>query len=263
MNLISKKEMHSLLGKLSHAAGLLIVMRPSMDPLWAAWAAPSPDDHPGCVWAMQILTEVTWFHTFFKGNGTRIERYFSVAAFNRVGTLVEIGTDASPWGLGGWLSIDGTITHYFSSRVDKFDVDKFKYQIGDANGQQLWEALAALVAIDLWSEQWLTDRVVLKVRSDNVSAFTLLTTMRPPPAKDDDGHRVPNTTMAIVARELAMRLVNLSFPPDAEHAPGTGHIIADKLSRVHAPSGNGIVSSDLHPALVNAQVTIAPERKPE
>ena len=180
-----------------------------------------------------------------------------------MGTLVEIGTDASPWGLGGWLSIDGTITHYFSSRIDKFDVDKFKYQIGDANGQQLWEALAVLVAIDLWSEKWLTDRVVLKVRSDNVSALTLLTTMRPPPAKDDDGHRVPNTTMAVIARELAMRLVNLSFPPDAEHTPGTGHIIADKLSRVHAPSGNGVVSSDLHPALVNAQETIAPERKPE
>ena len=33
VNLISKKELHSLLGKLSHAAGLLIVLRPFMDPL--------------------------------------------------------------------------------------------------------------------------------------------------------------------------------------------------------------------------------------
>ena len=96
-----------------------------------------------------------------------------MAAFNRVGTLVEIGIDASPWGLGSWLSIDGAIAHYFSSRIDKFDVDKFKYKIGDAKSQQLWEALAVLVAIDLWSDQWLTDRVVLNVRSDNVSALTL------------------------------------------------------------------------------------------
>ena len=74
-------------------------------------------------------------------------------------------------------------------------------------------ALAVIVAIDLWSDQWLTDRVVLKVRSDNLSSLTLLTKMRPPPARDDDGYRVPNTTMAVVARELAMRLVNMSFPP--------------------------------------------------
>ena len=35
-NLVTKKELHSLLGKLNHAAGLLIVMRPFLDPLWAA-----------------------------------------------------------------------------------------------------------------------------------------------------------------------------------------------------------------------------------
>ena len=118
------------------------------------------------------------------------------------------------------------------------------------------------MAIDLWSDQWLTDRVVLKVRSDNVSALTLLTKMRPPPARDDDGHRVPNATMAVVARELAMRLVNMSFPPDAEHTPGIGHSIADRLSLVHAPTGTGIVSTDLHPALVTVQETIAPVREP-
>ena len=33
MNLIPKKELHSLIGKLSHAAGLLIIMRPFLEPL--------------------------------------------------------------------------------------------------------------------------------------------------------------------------------------------------------------------------------------
>ena len=50
-NITSKKELRSLVGKLGHAAGLLIVMRPFLDPIWAAWAAPSPAGHPGCVWA--------------------------------------------------------------------------------------------------------------------------------------------------------------------------------------------------------------------
>ena len=88
--------------------------------------------------------------------------------------------------------------------------------IGEAKGQQLWKALAILVAIDLWAKEWLQQRVVLKVRSDKVTALTLLTKMRPP---------IP--TIAIVARELAMRLVDMSFPPDAEHTPGLGHVLAD------------------------------------
>ena len=32
----SKKDLHSLIGKLGHAAGPLIIMRPFLDPLWAA-----------------------------------------------------------------------------------------------------------------------------------------------------------------------------------------------------------------------------------
>ena len=69
--------------------------------------------------------------------------------------------------------------------------------------------------------------------------------------------------MAVVARQLAMRRVHMSFPPDAEHTPGVGRVIADRLSRVHPPSGTGPVTNDLHPALANAQESTAPERNPE
>ena len=92
-----------------------------------------------------------------------LERYFSVTAFNRSGTVVEFGTDASPWGLGGYLIVDGTLTKYFSSPIDSFDAQRFKYATGDAAGQQLWEALAILVAVDIWSPECLRERVVLKV----------------------------------------------------------------------------------------------------
>lgn len=108
---IPKKEIHSLIGKLGHAAGLLIVMRPLLDPLLAAWAALGPAGHPACGWTRHVTTEMHWFYTFFNNKGAKVERYFSLDAFNRVGTVVEIGTDASPWGMGGWLSIDGAIAH--------------------------------------------------------------------------------------------------------------------------------------------------------
>ena len=106
-----------------------------------------------------------------------------------------------------------------------------------------------LTAIDLWSRTWKQRRIVLKITGDNVTALTLVTKMRP-----------PSPVLAIIARELALRLVELSFPPDAQHTPGVGHIFADKLSRVFSPTGKGTLTPDLHPAMATAQVAEAPVR---
>ena len=119
---------------------------------------------------------------------------------------------------------------------------------GSPDGQQIWECLAVLVAIDIWSEHWQKSRIVLKVKADNVSALTLLIQMRPGSPK-----------IAIIARELALRLVELSFPPDALHTPGVAHVIADRLSRVYAPGASGI-PSQCHHALAMAAETATPAR---
>ena len=91
--------------------------------------------------------------------------------------------------------------------------------------------------------------MVLKIRGDNVGALVLCIKMRP-----------ANATIAIVARELALRLAELSFPPDAVHTPGVAHVLADRLSRVFAPNGSGIVDKNIHPALANAKLTKVPDR---
>ena len=59
--------------------------------------------HSGCVWINQSRTELKWFHISLSGSGATIERFFSLDAFNRVGTVVGIGTDVSLW---GW--VDGS-----------------------------------------------------------------------------------------------------------------------------------------------------------
>ena len=66
--------------------------------------------------------------------------------------------------------------------------------------------------------------------------------------------------LAVIARELALRLVDLSFPPDAEHVAGAGHVFADELSRVYAPTGKGFLTADLHPAMLDAKEATAPIR---
>ena len=116
-----------------------------------------------------------------------------------------------PWGLGGWLAIDGVITEYFASQLTKADSEKFGIPLADACGQKVWEALAMLTA--LWSATWKQRRIILKITGDNVTALTLAAKMRP-----------PSPELAIIARELAFRLIEQSFPPDAQHSGRWAHI---------------------------------------
>ena len=155
--------------------------------------------------------------------------------------------------------MDGEVIEYFTSPISAEDIAKYGYAIGDAAGQQLWEALAILVAVDLWASDWSQQRVILKVRGDNVSALVMLIKMRPKTGADG------TPKLAIVARELALRLASLSFPPDAEHTPGVSHKFADMLSRVTAPLENegqrdGILPDDAHPAMLQSARVEAPPR---
>ena len=103
--------------------------------------------------------------------------------------------------------------------------------------------------MDPWHSIWSQSRIVLKVQGDNVIALTMLIKMRP---------NGPN--MAIIARELALRLVELSFPPDATHTPGVAHVIADRLSGVFMPGGTGIVDKSTYASLAEAKEAVAPAR---
>ena len=143
---------------------------------------------------------------------------------------------------------------------------KYGFATGDNKGQQVWGALAILVATDRWSSRWNQDRIVLKVRGDNVTALVLLIKMRPKTTKTpgEVHDTVKASKLAIIARELALRLVDLSFPPDAEHTPGISHIFADMLSRVDAPAANkgmdGILKPDAHPAMATSSRVDTPPR---
>ena len=114
------------------------------------------------------------------------------------------------------------------------------------------------MAVDKWTSHWNRERIVLTVKGDNVTALTMLIKMRP---KTDDAGA---SKIAIVARELALRLVDLSFPPDAEHTPGMSHIFADMLSRVDALVTNkgmgGVLALDAHPAMLHSKRVTVPTR---
>ncbi len=248
-NLVTHKELHSLVGKLSHCAGLFIVLRPFLQPLWAALYAEESGAPRNTVWTKQIAPTLAWIDTFFEGAVGGIERYCSVDAYLRRGPIVEIGTDASPWGMGGWLSVNGAITHFFACPVTADDEQVFGHSIGSSSGQQVWECLAILIGVSIWTKEWCRERINLRVRGDNVGALTLLIKLRP-----------SSPAQAIVARELALHLIEISFPPEAVHTPGVSHVVADRLSRIFAPGGSQVADAGVHPALATATQTTVPNR---
>ena len=140
--------------------------------------------------------------------------------------MIAIVVDASPWGLGGWLSCDGCIKAYFSEAISADDQCILNTKSGTAEGQQTWEALSMLVGLRIWKSWWQTTRVSLAFRGDNVGALSLLAALK--------GR---SKEMSLIGRELALDLGDGAyFPEIIEHVPGIANGLADALSRATQPA---------------------------
>ncbi len=71
-----------------------------------------------------MLSALQWPHAFFSGSIGGVERFFRLDAFLHHGPTIEIGIDASPWGMGGWLAKDGRsliiLLHRFRPKTNPF-----------------------------------------------------------------------------------------------------------------------------------------------
>ena len=80
--------------------------------------------------------------------------------------------DASPWGLGAILFVDGVPRRWLSSSLSQDDASILGHAIGSSTGQQPWECLLLLVSLKTWLPAWQLERASLEVRSDSVAALT-------------------------------------------------------------------------------------------
>lgn len=247
LNVLPIKQVRSFVGRANHAAGLLLMLRPFLHSIWGALYGDAGGAPPNTMWAKQIAHSLQWLDQFFQSEPQSLTRTFTLEEYKLLGPAWEIGTDASPWGLGGWLSCNGVIKRYFASSVSQEDLDLFQIQRGSCTGQQTLEGLAILVAMKLWYASEEPRRVRLSVRGDNVGALMLLVKMRP-----------SSPAQAIIARELAMITCKTAFPPNVVHTPGIAHKLADALSRMHDPGYKQQVAE--HPALSGAHRDFAPPR---
>ena len=146
---------------------------------------------------------------------------FRRGAFWNQGTPVKIVGDASPWGLGAYIMIDGVIIEYFAVALNDWVAGYLNAPIGSCTGQQVWEALNLVLALRAWKARWTTTRISLEVRADSVSALTLVATLR-----------ARGPALAAIGREYALDVGDGAYLPDiCCHTPGVASHVADALSR--------------------------------
>ena len=56
---------------------------------------------------------------FFVDNREGKVRIVRLADFNGKGDVVELGADASPWGIGGWIAVNGNAINQLSDPITK------------------------------------------------------------------------------------------------------------------------------------------------
>ena len=162
----------------------------------------------------------------------------SLWAYLDPGVVVSFIVDASPWGLGAVLLYDGKPAEFFANAVSDVDCRILGFKRGSSAGQQSCEALAVLVALRHWAQQWSGRRCTVAVQSDSVSALTLMVHCQ-----------ARGKGPAVIARELALDLAEEVYRPHVgSHVAGVSNTIADALSRQFAPGGGPEVPEALRKA---------------
>ena len=257
-NVVSVRVLRSYAGKCVNFSSVVHVWRPFLDEIWAALrygagagqrplASDQKHSAPkGCVWVVQCLPALLWIHAFLSRVNGSIKRTFTLNAYMRLGDKVDIYTDASPWGIGGCISINGAPRAYFAQGLLDFDAKFFELDIGSSKGQQTWEALAVLVACRVWKTHWQHLRARLSIRADNMIALAMVAYFKA---------RGPG--VARIAREIALEIAGAEFGPDVvAHLPGVANGAADSLSRRFQPGRVFVLS----PLLVGLEEVEPPER---
>ena len=133
-----------------------------------------------------------------------------------------IGLDASPYGMGAWLSCGSKCLAFFSAAITQHD--RLMLDTVDIEGsslQQIVEAFIVLIALRKWRTKWCNGRVEIFVRGDNVSALHLLMKLQ-----------TSSKHLNKIARGLALDVATGTYEPDiAQHISGVTNDIADFLSR--------------------------------
>ena len=79
--------------------------------------------------------------------------------------------DASPWGYGAFMLLDGHPSAYLYGPWTHYDATRFGIKIGDSAGQGIWEAFSILIGMRTWRSYWQKQLSVVSIKSDSKAAL--------------------------------------------------------------------------------------------
>ena len=143
-----------------------------------------------------------WVGAFLQRQRGAITRVYNIDAYFWRGEWVEMTLDASPWGFGTTLRVNGVYISWYTDAIIEQDAERFNTSIGSCEGQQTWESLNILIALRTWKTWWSRLQICLQVKADNITALSLLCRLKG-----------SSTALNIIARELALEFGDGSFFP--------------------------------------------------
>ena len=167
-----------------------------------------------------------WIQEFILENSGSISRVFEYDSYFATTDVINITSDASPFGIGAWVTVNGHIVSWFSEPLTETDLWFLNREHGSHQGQQAFQAFVILVAIRTWQPLFHHRRAALTVRSDNRGALACLASLKG-----------SGDALTLVAKELALDLGKCEYMPRIiSHLPGVANVTADLLSRRFDPS---------------------------
>ena len=244
-NVISVKVLRTIIGKCMAVASVIYVWRPFIQEIYAALHGPTNAPN-GCIWMKQIKHSMLWLLAFLNNEAGSIRRIYGLAQYMDAGTDVQITWDASPYGMGAYITEKGKVIEFFAIPISSDDQQTMGVQSGGCEGQQTWECLVGLIAMRQWAPRWKHSRVRLHLRGDNIASLVLFSTLK-----------THSKQLSLIAREFALDLGTAAFRPElVQHVPGISNVVADQLSRRYEPGKK----FELHSSLHRARAIIPPPR---
>ena len=130
--------------------------------------------------------------------------------------------DASPWGGGAILMVDGKVLQYWWCVWKPRDAAHLDVRPALPAHQTFWEALSLLISMITWQEYFRDNNVVLII-GDNVPSLQN--------SLDLKGKR----SLMAISREIAWRRARFAWAYDVGHLPSEHNIAPDCLSRQSGP----------------------------
>ena len=174
---VGHRQLRSFAGSLSFVAGLVPHLRPFLSTFWAVLAGVgAANDGAGTRHSGKLLhtrrfkAALRWIEALLRGAPAPLTRTLS-ARFTEV--KATITTDASPWGIGGVMRVEGCTPQCFSSPIPAEALKRFKAQTGLSKFNTVWEGLALLVAFRIWLPS-LGHGAQVRAKSDNVGVLYMI-----------------------------------------------------------------------------------------